>query len=247
MAWSVGAFAQEDAPGPVVARSEPLLPDLAMGPITDVAIGTTDVGAFEHLRFAATIVNIGEGEFVLRARRQWLGSDEWSVEQWIHEASGGYSVRPTTSSLTFGGDGHDHWHVRQVEAHQIETMDGQILGRLVKQGFCFFDTDAYRPELEGAPENHHWGARGCAGGFDTRVRMGLSIGWADEYPWWLLDERIDVSGLADGQYRIRQIADPNDEFEESDETNNETWVIVEIGTTTDGLRSTAVIEEGPRP
>jgi hypothetical protein len=247
MAWSVGAFASDDAPGPVVTREEPLLPDLAMGPIEDIAIGTTDEGGFEHLRFAATIVNIGEGEFVLRARRSWIGGDDWYVEQWIQEDGGGYSVRPTRSSLIYSGDGHNHWHVRRVEMHQIETLDGEVLGQLVKQGFCFFDTDLYRPELEGAPEDHHWGSRGCAGNFDTRVRMGLSIGWGDKYPWHLLDERIDVTGLPDGQYRIREIADPNDEFEEADETNNETWVIVEIGTTSDGLRSSSVIEEGPRP
>lgn len=248
MAWSVGAFASDEAPGPVVSRNEPLLPDLAMGPIEDIAIGTTQDGGFEHLRFGATIVNIGEGEFIVRARRPWIGGEDWFVEQWIKEASGsGYSVRPTGSSLIFGGDGHGHWHVRQVEVHQIESLDGEVLRSLVKQGFCFFDTDVYRPELEGAPKEHHWGSRGCAGSFDTRVRMGLSIGWGDKYPWHLLDERIDVTGLPDGPYRIREIADPNDEFEESDETNNETWVAIEIGTTADGLRTATVIEEGPLP
>jgi hypothetical protein len=246
MAWSFGVFADEIYPGPVVSRQDPLLPDLAMGPIEDIAIGTTDVGRFEHLRFGATIVNIGEGAFVLRAQRRWIGDEGWAVEQWIEERSGGYSVSPTTASLIYGGDGHGHWHVRQVEAHQLETLDGEILGRLVKQGFCFFDTDAYK-ELPGTPADRHWGARGCAGSFDTRVRMGLSIGWGDKYPWYLLDERIDVTGVPDGQYRIREIADPNNEFEESDETNNETWVVIEIGTTTDGLRSSTVVEEGPLP
>jgi hypothetical protein len=137
--------------------------------------------------------------------------------------------------------------VKQVEVHQLETLEGEVLGRLVKQGFCFFDTDAYRAALPGAPQDAHWGARGCAGSFDTRVRMGLSVGWGDKYPWHLLDERIDVTGLPDGQYRIRQIADPNDEFEETDETNNETWVVVEFSTTPDGVRETTVIEAGPSP
>jgi hypothetical protein len=246
MAWSFGVFAADDAPGPLVARVDPLLPDLAMGPIEDIAVGTTEIGD-HRLRFAATIVNIGGGELVVRARRQWIGSEAWSVEQWVQEKGGGYSARQTGASLIYGGDGHNHWHVKQVEVHQIETLDGEVLGRLVKQGFCFFDTDLYRPELEGAPEEHHWGARGCAGNLDTRVRMGLSVGWGDKYPWHLLDERIDITGLADGQYRIRQIADPNDEFEESDESNNETWVIIELGSTADGLRTSMVVEAGPRP
>ena len=32
-AWSVGAFSAEDAPGPVVARADPMLPDLAMAAV----------------------------------------------------------------------------------------------------------------------------------------------------------------------------------------------------------------------
>jgi hypothetical protein len=246
MAWSFGVFAADDSPGTLVVRDDPLLPDLAMGPIQDIAVGTTETGN-ERLRFAATIVNIGEGALVVRARRQWIGGEDWSVEQWIEERGGGYSAKPTSGALIYGGDGHNHWHVKQVEVHQIETLEGEVLGSLVKQGFCFFDTDPYHAQLEGAPARAHWGSRGCAGSFDTRVRMGLSVGWGDKYPWHLLDERIDVTGLPDGRYRIREIADPHDEFEELDETNNETWVVIELGRTPEGLRKSTVIEEGPAP
>src|SRR5512139_1973975 len=73
-AWAVGAFAVDDAPGPVVARSDPLLPDLAMGPIEDIAVGVTDTGQ-QRLRFAASIANIGDGPFLVRAQRSWVGGD----------------------------------------------------------------------------------------------------------------------------------------------------------------------------
>src|SRR6266540_1131043 len=174
-AWSVGAFAEDDAPGPVVARADPMLPDLAMGPIEDIAVATAQSGE-QRLRFAARIVNIGDGPLLVRASRPWLGGEDWSVEQWVEDRSCGYSKALTGASLIYGGDGHNHWHVRQVEVHQIETLDGVVLGRLVKQGFCFFDTDRYR-ELAGTPRQAAWGARGCAGTLDTRVRMGLSVGW----------------------------------------------------------------------
>lgn len=245
-AWSVGAFAVDDAPGPLVPRVDPLVPDLAMGPIEDIAVGTTETGN-QRLRFAATIVNIGEGPFVLRAKRPWLGGEDWSVEQWIQERSSGFSLKLSGATLIYGGDGHNHWHVKQVEVHQIEALDGTVLGRLVKQGFCFFDTDAYRPTLAGAPKGAHWGSRGCASTLDTRVRMGLSVGWGDKYPWHLLDERIDVTGLPDGTYRIRQIADPNNQFEESNESNNETWVDIALVTLPDGLRDAKIVEAGPAP
>jgi hypothetical protein len=245
-AVSVGALAADDPPGPLVPRTDPLLPDLAMGPITSVAVGTTELGE-QRLRFDATIVNIGAGPFVLRAERPWFGDDHWTVEQWVEERSGGYSKAVTTADLIYGGDGHNHWHVKQVEVHQIETLDGQVLGRLVKQGFCFFDTDAYRAELPGAPERAQWSSSGCNSPLGTRVRMGLSVGWGDKYPWHIIDERIDVTNLPDGVYRIRQIADPNHEFEESNEDNNETWVDVRLTTTADGLRQTEIVQAGPAP
>jgi len=245
-AWSVGAFAVDDAPGRLISRADPLLPDLAMGPIEDIAVGTTETGQ-QRLRFAASIVNIGAGPFLLRAHRPWLGGDDWTVEQWFVERAGDYSAITTGAGLVYGGDGHNHWHVKQVEVHQLETLDGKVLGRLVKQGFCFFDTDLYEATLTDAPERAHWGARGCAGTLDTRVRMGLSVGWADKYPWHLLDERIDVTSVPDGTYRIRQIADPNGDFRESDETNNETWVDVVMTTLPDGLRDVRVVKAGPAP
>jgi hypothetical protein len=244
--WSVGAFAADDAPGPLVARHDPLLPDLAMGPIQDIAVASTQAGE-QRLRFAATIVNIGDGPLLVRAQRPWLGGEEWSVEQWVEERDGGYSMTQTGAALVYGGDGHNHWHVRQVEVHQIESLDGNVLGRLVKQGFCFFDTDAYRADLPGAPEHPVWGAHGCASTLDTRVRMGLSVGWGDTYPWYLVDERIDVTDLPDGIYRLREIADPNDAFEEADETNNETWVDIELTINASGLRLSSVVQAGPPP
>ena len=245
-AWSVGAFALDDAPGPLVTRSDPLLPDLAMGPIEDIAVGTTDSGQ-QRLRFAARIVNVGDGPFVLRAHRPWIGDQDWTVEQWFQERSGGYSSTTTNASLVYGGDAHDHWHVKQVEVHQLETPDGTVLGRLVKQGFCFFDTDPYNSHLAGFPDHPVWGGGGCATPFDTRVRMGLSVGWEDNYPWYLIDERIDVTEVPDGIYRLREVADPNNDFEETNESNNETWVDIRLATRPGGLRDVTVVQAGPAP
>ena len=93
---AVASFTNDEPPGPLVARSDPLLPDLAMGPITSIAVGTTDTGE-QRLRFDATIVNIGEGPFLLRASRPWFGDDSWAVEQWFEEANGAYSRAMTRS------------------------------------------------------------------------------------------------------------------------------------------------------
>ena len=71
---------------------------------------------------------------------------------------------------------------------------------------------------------------GCDGPLASRLNVGLSIGWADDYPWHMMDQRMAVGDIPDGIYRLHEIADPFDRFEESDETNNETWVDIELKT-----------------
>ena len=201
----------------------------------------------QRLRFAATIVNIGQGPFILRAQRPWLGGEGLDRDA-MDRRTGGRVLDATDRGRPDLRRRRPQPLARQA-GRGPPARDARWQGprKLVKQGFCFFDTDPYQSELPGAPAKAHWSGRGCAGSFDTRVRMGLSVGWADKYPWHLLDERIDVTDLPDGTYRIREIADPHNEFEESDETNNETWVDVALKTNAEGLRGTTVVATGPAP
>ena len=58
--------------------------------------------------------------------------------------------------------------------------------------------------------------------------MGLSPGWADPYPWALPDQRLLLTGLDDGVYRLWAAADPGSWFKEANETNNATWVDIRV-------------------
>jgi subtilase family serine protease len=48
----------------------------------------------------------------------------------------------------------------------------------------------------------------------------------------------------DGRYRLRAIADPADHVQEHDETNNDTWTVVDLSTI-DAVRRVEVVEQGP--
>jgi hypothetical protein len=159
-------------------------------------------------------------------------------------ATGGYSERGTEAELVFAGDAHDHWHVAQAEAHQVETMDGEVVATLTKIGFCFFDNLDYATELPMAPQAvvHH--AAECGEQFNREIGMGLSVGWGDEYPWYLFGQSIEITDVPDGRYRLRAIADPADWFTETDESNNETWSIIDLRTV-DGVVQVEVVEQGP--
>jgi hypothetical protein len=92
-----------------------------------------------------------------------------------------------------------------------------------KIGFCFYDNTNY-----GSSELEYY--LDCENGNPDalRVTMGLSRGWGDTYPWGLVGQYLDITGLPDGRYRLRVTADGNsadgsDQFLDSDETNNPTW------------------------
>ncbi len=237
------AYAPPRPPAPLAVPADPLRPDLGMAPLTSLLVGESRTSAEVFLRFSATIVNVGAGPLRLAAHRAAPWSSSWDVWQQIDDRTGGYSERPTGATLVFGGDGHEHWHMVQAEAHQLETLDGSVVARLVKTGFCFFDNVAHAPDLPSAPAAAVHTAGECGGGLDRSVTMGLSVGWGDEYQWYLLDQTIEIGSIPDGRYRLRAIADPGDLIEELDETNNDTWTIIDL-VTRDGHRRVEVIEQG---
>lgn len=237
------ARTSEPPPPPLAAPVEPMYPDLGMAPLEDILVGHEEGGA-DYLRFSASIVNVGEADLLVAANRPMPLGGGWRVWQRVVDATGGYSQRLTDATLEFAGDAHDHWHVAKAEAHQLETMDGEVVASLVKTGFCFFDNLDYAIALPTAPPEPAHHAVACGEQFHRDIAMGLSVGWGDEYPWYLLGQTINITNVPDGRYRLRAIADPADWFVETDETNNDTWTVVDLGTVDTG-RSITVVEQGP--
>jgi hypothetical protein len=224
------ALASGDTGASLPEPVDPRLPDLVMAPIEDVNPSFTG-NLDKALRFGARIGNVGAGEFMLVAKRSAPWSNDWVVYQRFREPTGRISERRTKAAIIYGNDSHDHWHVQAVEAHRLERKDtGELVTEVIKQGFCFYDTDLYRPELPGAPPEAIYQEAGCRGPLSRDLAVGLSVGWVDDYPWTMLDQRMAVDDVPDGRYRLHEIADPFDVFAEADESNNETWVDIELVT-----------------
>ena len=73
---------------------------------------TQKVGDRWRLRFSTTIVNVGEGDFILRAVRNLRGG--WKAEQDIPYSKQGARRVRIPAQLVWGGDGHNHWHINRV-------------------------------------------------------------------------------------------------------------------------------------
>jgi hypothetical protein len=225
---------------------EPLLPDLVPEPPVDLRVtvedGTTTV------RFSSTLVNVGEGDFVLRANRDLF--NEWSVEQELWYSESGGELISTEADMAWGGDGHDHWHVRRVASYRLVPLDEDGtpiedgLFRIdSKIGFCFYDHTAQPGFDQGKAV---YDVHECGDEDDEDIRMGLSPGWADIYDFTLPGQSVDITVLPDGNYRLWAEVDPKSWFTEETRDNNVTWIDFELFTQ-DGRRFARLTEVGPEP
>lgn len=238
VAWWPGSL-----PEPLPAPERPLLPDLAMSPLTDIAAAVADDGD-QYVSFTASIGNIGEGPFILHAARADDRGD-WRVSQRFREQQATTTEMATTGDLAFGGHGHDHWHVQVGASYWLTRPgSGEILRRYAKVGYCFFDQARLVKGPPDSPLAPEFGKDACDGADVLELEMGLSPGWGDPYLWTLPDQRLLVNGLEDGVYRLWADADPGNLFRELREGNNRTWVDVRLTLSVRPPRA-SVVRRGP--
>jgi hypothetical protein len=207
------------------------LPDLRTSRITDLRITTS--GGHRYLRFTSMMNNLGRGAFETRAHRPNV-STPFTVDQVIYNDAGGSRRVQTDAAMRYAGDGHNHWHVRQMMAYHLWSKNGTF--RDQKIGFCFFDTNARDLSLPGAPNSGVYKESWCGTQFSTTTRNGISVGWGDKYPWNFAYQWIDITGLPAGTYTLRNVVDLYNYFDETSESNNCNWAKVSFGSTGSTVR-----------
>ena len=226
---------------PAISASDQL-PDLAMARLRSFSIENTTDGR-RLLRFSTVIVNIGAGPFEVRGTRA-RSTDPWTAQQAIYDSSGGVRLVTVSATFVWAGDGHNHWHVKNLESFELRRSDGSSVGISPKSGFCFGDNLQYKLSLPGAPQSQVYSGTGCApkNPDALSLRMGLSVGWGDLYKYVLPDQYIDITSLPDGSYRLWANADKANQFLESSDSNNSTWADLSISGST-----VTVIKRAPNP
>lgn len=225
-------------------------PDLAMARLADFDI--VNANGQLQLRFSATIVNVGQGPFELNATRP-DATAAFSVFQRVYGSGGFADIDIPGAQLVWGGDGHSHWHVRDLETYELDRLDnGAKVGMGMKGGFCFFDTTVFDLSLPGAPATAQYVPGTVCGQNNeavSSVRMGISVGYGDRYGASLRDQYIDVTDLTSGNYRLYATADLAHQFQEASENNNSTWVDLKLQISTKGKGGSKVrvIGFGPTP
>ena len=229
---------------PSTAAASTLLPDLGMARLSTIKIDTTTMPGHKLLRYTAVMVNVGAGPFEVIGSRPDTSTTDMSVVQRIYDSSGSHTDVPVNTVMFYAGDGHNHWHTKDVEGGTLVRLDnGRKVGTLAKEGFCFFDNVKYRLTLPGAPQSAVYvQPPSCSPNQPNTLTasMGLSVGWGDSYPASLNLQWIDITGLPNGKYRLTAIADPGNVMQESSYTNNTAWARIRIN-----ANSVTVLKYGP--
>lgn len=227
---------------PATAATE-LLPDLQMSQVYNLQIESSRSGR-QKLRFGTIVWNVGDGPLEVRAD----GRDDrvmHDVVQWIStRGGGGYGYEPPGATAFYSGDGHDHWHVQSFIVIALfpapgttpppVTETGPTFNQrsLRKIGFCLTDIvrapSSLRPPA--SQRRIRFPVRGCGTLRNTSVRMGISVGFGDDYKPFFNNQSVDISGLASGTYRLCATVNANGMWREKDSNhaNNSSWTDIEL-------------------
>jgi hypothetical protein len=213
-----------------LAKTEPskatssLYPDLRTLPARNVRFDIETIDGTTHhvLRFTTIIWNAGQGPLELRGDNS---TGRTLVYQRIYD-DGGRFAEALVGEFTYH-ETHNHWHFENFARYELWTRtefdEWQASGRQAGwprwlgskttghgESFCIRDSRRVVP-LNGSPESR--GYRDC--GQDLQ---GVSVGWADSYPYYLPEQWIDLGQerLPQGDYVLRLIADPQNLLYESD-------------------------------
>ncbi len=199
------------------------LPNLQAFPAEDIVMAENFGGVLE-LRFSARIWNSGAGPLELIAGEVSRGQQ--NVYQRIYSDDGSYQDELAGSFVWH--QGHDHFHFEDFAVYTLQPVKGNSKRSSAKTSFCLMDSAIVDGQLPGAPNSPAYA--NCGNFF-----QGISVGWADVYGSELPGQSIDLSRLKDGEYRLIIEADPRRRLVESDDSDNESCVLLDIRVSTQTL------------
>jgi len=237
------------AAAPSAAAAEDLLPDLKMSEMYNMQIERGGSGAFK-LRFGTIVWNVGDGPLDVKASNR-VDNVMYDVAQVIHSRGGAQrEYVPPGATAFYAGDGHDHWHISTFIVIALFPTDGTGTAvqasptynqrGLRKIGFCL--TDLVRAPAVLRPSNSAnrigFPVSGCGVDSSQQVRMGISVGFGDDYKPFFNHQSVDITGLQSGTYRLCATVNPNGVWLENDEdrVNNSSWVDIDLDSETHRFR-----------
>jgi hypothetical protein len=124
---------------------------------------------------------------------------------------------------------HRHWHLDDFVRYELRSLDGEVLVRDRKSGFCLVDRwgRAERPGLA-TPRPRFLGDCAAQQPDALRVEEGSSVGYTDRYPAFFHGQDLELTGLPGGPYLLVQTANPERRLRELDYANNAASLLLRL-------------------
>ena len=192
-----------------------LLPDLDQRAPFRLTVEGTKLG------FASATDNVGEGPIWIRGSRP--RSDRPMVAtQLVRLSNGAVRSYGDAGRLRYTPEAtHSHWHLLDFQRYELRTLDGKLVVRDRKSGFCLADHYGLaRRRVAAFRGGSFYGncAEGNPGALS--VEQGTSIGFTDLYPAHFHGQNLELRGVPAGVYVLVHRANPELRLEEIDYTNN---------------------------
>jgi Lysyl oxidase len=199
----------------LVALAAPL-PDLDQAPPQGLSVVAR--GGRLLLVFGSAVDNIGPGELVVVGRRAGRVMRTWQVV-------GGRRYPLRVRLRYVRSETHEHWHFPGFERYELRRLDGTLVGRDRKTGFCL--RDAY--ETRALNRRPVWAGECRRGHPEAQsVREGISVGFGDDYVPQKEGQSIEVTGLEPGRYVLVHRANPDRVLRERSYANNAASALIAL-------------------
>jgi Lysyl oxidase/WD40-like Beta Propeller Repeat len=213
---------QSDAGTPQVGPRE-LLPDLDQRAPFRLKLSGTKLG------FASATDNVGEGPIWIRGSRpaatgpmraqQLVRMSDRSVRTYDDAGRLRYTPSPT----------HTHWHLLGFQRYELHTVEGSLVVRDRKSGFCLADHYGLaRTRVLAFTGARFLGNCAASQPEALSVEQGTSIGFTDLYPAHFHGQHLELRGVPAGVYVLVHRANPGLHLEEIDYTNNAASVRIRL-------------------
>jgi len=207
-----------DSGTPLVGPRE-LLPDLDQRAPFRLTVAGTKLG------FASATDNIGDGPIWVRGSRP-VGAGTMRAQQLVrmsdrtvrtYDDAGRLRYTPSPSP----SPSHTHWHLLDFQRYELRTLDGELVVRDRKSGFCLADHYGLaRRRVQSFTGGRFYGNCAASNPRALSVEQGTSIGFTDLYPAHFHGQNLELHGVPAGVYVLVHRANPTLQLEEIDYTNN---------------------------
>jgi hypothetical protein len=223
-----------DAGTPAVGPRE-LLPDLDQRAPFRLSVSGTKLG------FASATDNIGDGPVWVRGSRP-VPAGAMRAEQLVRMSDGSVRIYGDAGRLRYTpSPNHTHWHLLDFQRYELRTLDGELLVRDRKSGFCLADHYGLAKRRVAAFAGaHFFGNCAASNPRALSVEQGTSVGFTDLYPAYYHGQNLELRGVPAGTYLLVHRANPTRQLEEIDYTNDEASVRIRLRWA-DGVPRVAVL------